>query len=120
MDTKKTTAIVAKTSVKKPAVVKKAVAPLVVSKPSESAARKQTTKKPKGERPKKKRKEKVIRDSFAMPQSEYLKIFEIKETCLTTGLSVKKSEVLRAGLKILGEMNATKLKQTLAGLGKTK
>ena len=118
MDTKKTTATVAKTPVKKPAVAKKVAAAPAMSKPSASPILKKATKKPKEKRPKKERK--VVRDSFTMPQSEYRKIFEIKEACLTAGLSVKKSEVLRAGLKILGEMNTTKLKQALAGLGKTK
>ena len=71
-------------------------------------------------KPKKEHKEKVVRDSFTMPQSEYRKIAEIKETCLKAGLPVKKSEVLRAGLKALGEMNAAQLKHALAGLEKIK
>lgn len=71
-------------------------------------------------KPKKEHKEKVVRDSFTMPQSEYQKIAEIKETCLKAGLPVKKSEVLRAGLKALGEMNAAQLKRALAGLEKIK
>src|SRR5574340_1676577 len=57
-------------------------------------------------KPKKEHKEKVVRDSFTMPQSEYRKIADIKETCLKSGLPVKKSEVLRAGLKALCDMNA--------------
>jgi len=71
-------------------------------------------------KPKKEHKEKVVRDSFTMPQSEYRKIAEIKEACLKAGLPVKKSEVLRAGLKALGEMNAAQLKRALAGLEKIK
>jgi hypothetical protein len=71
-------------------------------------------------KPEKARKEKLVRDRFTMPQSEYQKIAEIKETCLKAGLPVKKSEVLRAGLKALAEMNAVQLKRALAGLANIK
>jgi len=81
----------------------------------EKAPAKATAKKPKKEH-----KEKVVRDSFTMPQSEYQKIAEIKEACLKAGLPVKKSEVLRAGLKALVAMNAAQLKRALAGLEKIK
>lgn len=66
------------------------------------------------------KKPKVVRDSFTMPQSEYLKIAEIKETSLKAGLQVKKSEVLRAGLKALCAMDAEQLKVALSGLDKIK
>src|SRR3990167_8893944 len=108
MTTKKTAA----TTVKTPAT--KAVAEKVTA-PAKAAA-----KNPKKEHPKKEHKEKVVRDSFTMPQSEYQKIAAIKETCLKAGLPVKKSEVLRAGLKALVEMNAAQLKRSLAGLEKIK
>lgn len=103
MTTKKTAATTVKTTAKKAPVEK-------VPAPSKAVAKK----------PKKEHKEKVVRDSFTMPQSEYQKIAEIKETCLKAGLPVKKSEVLRAGLKALGEMNAAQLKRALAGLEKIK
>jgi hypothetical protein len=101
MTTKKTAAATVKPAMKK-APVEKA--------PAEAAVKK----------PKKEHKEKVVRDSFTMPQSEYQKIAEIKETCLKAGLPVKKSEVLRAGLKALVEMNAAQLKRALAGLERIK
>ncbi len=66
---------------------------------------------------KKKPKTKVVRD-FSMPQAEYQKITEIKEACLKAGLRVKKSVVLRAGLKALGEMNGAQLKHAMTGFGK--
>ena len=68
----------------------------------------------------KKPKLKVVRDSFTMPQSEYLKIAEIKELCLKAGLSVKKSEVLRAGLRALAGMDTAQLKRAMAGVEKIK
>ncbi|HEU0220500.1 MAG TPA: hypothetical protein VFQ98_06865 [Gallionella sp.] len=103
MTTKKTAAAAVKTAAKKVAAEK-------VPAPEKAAAKK----------PKKEHKEKVVRDSFTMPQSEYRKIADIKETCLKAGLPVKKSEVLRAGLKALGEMNAAQLKRALVGLEKIK
>jgi len=103
MTTKKAAAATVKATAKKAPAEK-------VPAPAKAAAKK----------PKKEHKEKVVRDSFTMPQSEYQKIAEIKETCLKAGLPVKKSEVLRAGLKALGEMNAAQLKRSLAGLEKIK
>lgn len=84
------------------------------------AARKPVKAKPRAvaEKPEKKPKAKVVRD-FSMPQAEYQKIAEIKEICLKAGLRVKKSEVLRAGLKALDEMNEAQLKHAIAGMGKT-
>lgn len=103
MTTRKTAAAAVKTAAKKVPAEK-------VPAPAKAAAKK----------PRKEHKEKVVRDSFTMPQSEYRKIADIKETCLKAGLPVKKSEVLRAGLKALGEMNAAQLKHALAGLEKIK
>ena len=65
-------------------------------------------------------KEKIIRDSFALLESEYRKIAEIKDACLKAGLKVKKSEVLRAGLKVLGSQSVAQWKQSLGGLMKIK
>jgi len=47
------------------------------------------------------KKEKVVRDSFTMPKSDYQKIAALKQRCLAAGVSVKKSEILRAGLLML-------------------
>jgi len=69
---------------------------------------------------KKEHKVKVVRDSFTMPQSEYLQIAEIKGICLEAKMHVKKSEVLRAGLKVLAALNAVQLKRALGGLEKIK
>lgn len=103
MTTKKTVAATVKTIAKKAPAEK-------ASAPAKAAAKK----------PKKEPKVKIVRDSFTMPQSEYQKIAEIKETCLKAGLAVKKSEVLRAGLKALAGWNAAQLKRALAGLEKIK
>lgn len=49
------------------------------------------------------KREKVVRDSFTMPKSDYRKIAELKERCQERGVSVKKSEIVRAGLLLLAE-----------------
>jgi hypothetical protein len=55
-------------------------------------------------------KAKVIRDSFSFPEQDYLKISELKKTCLAGGIHVKKSEILRAGLHLLTKLNLDELK----------
>jgi hypothetical protein len=55
-------------------------------------------------------KAKVIRDSFSFPEQDYLKISELKKTCLAAGIHVKKSEILRAGLHLLTQLNLAELK----------
>lgn len=52
----------------------------------------------KAKRPKK---DKVVRDSFTMPKSDYDKIAALKLKCQEAGVSIKKSELLRAGLLML-------------------
>jgi len=69
---------------------------------------------------KKEHKKKVVRDSFTMPQDEYQKIAEIKMICMKAKMHVKKSEVLRAGLKMLTGLSAVQLKQALNSLEKIK
>ncbi len=68
---------------------------------------------------KKKPKIKMVRD-FSMPQVEYQKVAEIKEVCLKAGIKVKKSEVFRAGLKVLGEMSEEQIMRVIGGLAKVK
>ena len=41
---------------------------------------------------------KLVRDSFTLPESEYDLFAKLKKRCLAKGLSVTKSEVLRAAL----------------------
>ena len=59
------------------------------------------------------KKEKVVRDSFTMPRSDYEKIAALKQKCLDAGVSTKKSEILRAGLLLL---EAAPLKRLLAAV----
>ncbi|WP_429500060.1 hypothetical protein ACQUFY_24250 [Robbsia andropogonis] len=55
------------------------------------------------------KKEKVVRDSFTMPKSEYAILTTLKQQCLDAGIAVKKSELLRAGLAALAAMPSVQL-----------
>jgi hypothetical protein len=65
-------------------------------------------------------KAKVIRDSFSFPEHDYVKISELKKTCLASGIHVKKNEILRAGLHLLTKLDLTELKQAVAQVEKIK
>ncbi len=58
---------------------------------------------------KKSPKKKVIRDSFSFPEHDYLKITELKKTCLSEGIHIKKGELLRAGLLLLSKLSIEEL-----------
>lgn len=89
-------------------------APVTEAKPAKVAKESKVAK------PEKKPKLKVVRDSFTMPHDEYQKIAELKALCLEQGLHVKKSELLRAGLKSLSALSADQIKSVLGGLTKIK
>lgn len=93
-----------------PATETKAAAETVVPVPEEKT-------------PAKKRKPvkvKVIRDSFSFPEQDYLKISELKKSCLAAGTHVKKSELLRAGLQLLEKLSLDELKQAVDQVEKIK
>ena len=62
------------------------------------------------------KKQKLIRDSFTMPESDYAQIATLKARCLKAGVSAKKSEVLRAALNCLATLSDVELTKTLSGL----
>ena len=115
MTTRKTTKAAARPPAKKSLAPKSQAAEKVTAKPAAS-----TDEKKNGKKARKEHKVKIVRDSFTMPQDEYQKISEIKEACLKSGLHVKKSEVMRAGLKVLSGLTAAQLKQALGNLEKIK
>lgn len=65
-------------------------------------------------------KQKVIRDSFTMPENEYAVLAALKKKSLAAGVAVKKSELLRAGLKTLSEMSQVNLNKQLSKLHEIK
>lgn len=52
----------------------------------------------------KEKKPKLMRDSFTIPKTEYAQIEALKARAMTTGVAIKKSELLRAGLMALTAM----------------
>jgi hypothetical protein len=57
---------------------------------------------------------KMERDSFTMPKDEYAQIGLLKARLTAMGQPAKKSELLRAGIKLLAAMSDNTLKTTLA------
>ena len=93
---KKTT--VTKTAVKKPIVKKPAAKPVKVAKPAK-------VKKPK-----------LVRDSFTIPKDEYVVIDALKTRAGKLGQAIKKSELLRAGIKALAAMSDIQYKAALSSV----
>ncbi|WP_250519434.1 MULTISPECIES: hypothetical protein [unclassified Caballeronia] len=62
------------------------------------------------------KKEKVVRDSFTMPKSDYAKIAALKEKCQKNGVRVKKSELLRAALAMLDAAPEKRLVEAIKAL----
>ncbi|MES2070573.1 MAG: hypothetical protein V4488_09510 [Pseudomonadota bacterium] len=89
----------------KPVVTKPVVAKPVVSKPAIAAVGKEKAKKPK-----------LVRDSFTMPESEYEVLGQVKKACISAGVEVKKSQLLRIGLVLLKKTDVATLKTLIAGL----
>ena len=80
------------------AAVKPPVRP--ASRPAPKAAA-EPAKSPKPDKPKK---PKLVRDSFTIPKAEYTVLEQLKLRAAQSGNPAKKSEVLRAGLKVLAAM----------------
>ena len=71
-------------------------------------------KKPKSPKPK------VIRDSFSLPKDDYGLIKDLQKRCLGLAQSVRKSELVRAGLHALVKMPDAELIKVLGSLEKIK
>jgi len=90
-------AVPAKKAVVKPVVLKTVVT--AVAKPVVKAVAK-----PKAAKPVKEKKPKLVRDSFTIPKAEYTVLADLKQRGGKLGSPVKKSELLRAGIKALAAM----------------
>ena len=89
---------------KKVVVTKKAAAPAPAPAPVAAQPRPAAKHKPK---------EKLVRDSFTMPRSDFELIAMLKERALTFKRPTKKSELLRAGLQALAALNQKQLQTAL-------
>jgi hypothetical protein len=94
-------------AVAKTAVAAKKVAPAAIKVVNKTATATEKDK-PKAS------KVKMERDSFTMPKEEYAQIATLKKRLEGLAKPVKKSELLRAGLKLLSAMDDATLKATLA------
>ncbi len=62
------------------------------------------------------KKQKLVRDSFTMPEDEYRVLGEVKKACIKAGFEVKKSELLRVGVALIRQMDLPALKNVLNAL----
>jgi hypothetical protein len=62
------------------------------------------------------KKQKLVRDSFTMPEAEYAVLGDVKKLCLKAGVEVKKSELLRIGVAHIRTLKITDLKKAIASL----
>lgn len=105
-----------KSAVKAPAKAKSVAAKKPASRPAKKIATAPSRKAPAQPKAKaatsaqpaaetKPKKPKLVRDSFTFPKDEYQAIAGLKQKALGLKHSAKKSEILRAGLKLLSSLN---------------
>ncbi len=58
----------------------------------------------------------MVRDSFSMPETAYEIFGAVKKRCLSMGMAVKKSEVLRAALATFHEMTDARVAEAMKKL----
>ena len=104
-----------KTTVAKKPVLKKVAAKPATKAPIKAAAPK-TTKPVKVVKPAKVKKPKLVRDSFTIPKDEYVVIDALKTRAGKLGQPIKKSELLRAGIKALAAMSDIQFKAALSNV----
>ncbi len=94
-------AVTAKPSANQTAKAKAKPAPKAVAKPSVA--------KPTVAKPVKVKKPKMVRDSFTFPKAEYAVLDELKLRSAKLGHPIKKTELLRAGIKAIAAMQDSAL-----------
>ena len=68
----------------------------------------------------KSKKPKLIRDGFTFPEGDYALFAQLKKRALQLGLEVKKSELLRGGLRLLSSLDDAKFKKQLLAVERIK
>jgi hypothetical protein len=99
----------ATTKAKAKPVAKKAVVPAVPKPPVTKAV-------PPAPTTVKLKKPKLVRDSYTMPKDEYAAIDSLKVRAGKLGQAVKKSELIRAGIKALAAMSDIQFKAALSNV----
>ena len=69
---------------------------------------------PKPKQAVKQKKPKLVRDSFTIPKAEYVVLAQLKQRADKLSRPAKKSELLRAGIKILATLSDAALLTALA------
>ena len=98
----------------------KAAARAVLAPPAKKTARKAAAPAAAPREPVSEARPVLVRDSFTMPEQEYAVLAEVKQACLRAGIDVKKSELLRIGVALLGQLDLATLKTVLAALPQLK
>lgn len=86
------------------------------AKPAAKAIAKPTIKAAKPAAPAKPAKVKLVRDSFTMPSDEYAVLGQLKQRALVGAHHAKKSELLRAGIKLLASLDNAALLRALTAV----
>jgi hypothetical protein len=107
-------ALVATKPATKPSTPAKAATPVKTSKPVVAKPITATLAKEKA------KKEKLVRDSFTMPEPEYAVLGQVKKACLAAGVEVKKSQLLRIGLLLLSHTDVKSLAKLITNLAPLK
>lgn len=84
------------------------------------AAKAKAEKVDKTEKPAKAKKPRLVRDSYAMPETEYAQIAVLKKRMATLGAEAKKSELLRAGIAVLVALNDAELQAVMGRIERIK
>src|SRR3990167_3376992 len=107
-----------------PTVTKKAVATPAKPKAVKAVAPNTATLKPKAKTskaaPARPQKIKMVRDSFAFPETEHKRLVEMKKRLIALGTEVKKGELVRAGLEMLASLDNLQLAKAVADVEKLK
>jgi len=111
----------AKPAVKAPAQVARKATTKVIAQTAKAAAAKApaSTAAPasaSSEKPAKPVKQRLVRDSFTMPEADFALVAVLKARALGLGRAAKKSELLRAGLQLLDQQEPKALMTALDGL----
>jgi hypothetical protein len=111
---------VKKSAVKKPATKKAGAAtptqPVTKTAAKKAPVKSAVTKAAQVVKPAKVKKPKLVRDSFTIPKDEYVVIESLKTRAGKLGQAVKKSELLRAGVKALAAMSDIQFKAALSNV----
>ena len=103
---------------RKSSLIPKALTKPMVKAPAKAPAKvvAKPAAKPAAEKQAKLKKPKLVRDSFTIPKAEYLVLDTLKERALKLSREVKKSELLRAGIKALAALSDTALLAALSAV----